>query len=369
MKRPIISLAGLAVAAATVVAALGIGETASAAGHLTGAGSTLVAPLVENVFATDFQSKTGNSVTYGSVGSGAGISQISAKTVDFGASDAPLTSAQSTACTGCIEIPWALAATGLSYNLPGITHLNLSGADVAGIFLGTITNWDDPKITALNKGEKLPNMAITPVHRSDGSGDTYAFTHYLSSVSPQWSSKVGYSTAVNWPTGTGGNGNSGVAAVVASTAGAIGNNSWFYIRTAKLQGAAIENNAGKFIYPYVPNVSAAAAAMLRKVPSLRSLSSSNADSIATALSVVNCPYSKPKKGKTPTALQKLQALAYPISTFTYVLLRPDSPNVALLKQFIGFAITPAEEKKGAALQFAPLPKAVYTADLAAVNAL
>ena len=366
MKRPLISLG---VVAAIVAAALGAGENASAAGHLTGAGSTLVAPMVENVFDPDFQSKTGNSVTYGSVGSGAGISQISAKTVDFGASDAPLTSAQSGACSGCIEIPWALASTGLSYNLPGVSHLNLSGPVIAGIFLGTITNWSDPKIKALNKGETLPNLTITPVHRSDGSGDTYAFTHYLSAVSPQWKRQVGYATAVNWPTGTGGNGNSGVAAVVSSTAGAIGNNSWFYIRAAKLQAVAIENNAGKFILPYVPNVTAAATAMLSKLPSLSSLTSSTADSIANALSVVNCPYSKPKKGKKPTTLQKEQALAYPMSTFTYVLLRPDDSNIALLKQFIGFAITPAEEKKGAALQFAPLPTAVYKADLAAVNAL
>jgi phosphate transport system substrate-binding protein len=366
MKRPLISLG---VVAAIVAAALGAGENASAAGHLTGAGSTLVAPMVENVFAPDFQSKTGNSVTYGSVGSGAGISQVTAKTVDFGASDGPLTGAQSGACSGCIEIPWALASTGLSYNLPGVSHLNLSGPVIAGIFLGTITNWSDPKIKALNKGETLPNLTITPVHRSDGSGDTYAFTHYLSAVSPTWSSKVGYATAVNWPTGTGGNGNSGVAAVTASTPGALGQNSWFYIRAAKLAPVAVENNAGKFILPYVPNVTAAAAAMLRKVPSLSSLTSSNADSIATALSVVNCPYSKPKKGAKPTTLQKEQALAYPISTFTYVLLRPDDSNIALLKQFIGFAITPAEEKKGAALQFAPLPTAVYKADLAAVNAL
>jgi phosphate transport system substrate-binding protein len=362
MKRPLISLG---VVAAIVAAALGAGENASAAGHLTGAGSSLVAPMVENVFDPDFQSKTGNSVTYGSVGSGAGISQISAKTVDFGASDAPLTSAQSGACSGCIEIPWALASTGLSYNLPGVSHLNLSGPVIANIFLGKITNWDDRAIKALNKGVNLPSMTITPVHRSDGSGDTYAFTHYLSAVSPQWKRQVGYATAVNWPTGTGGNGNSGVAAVVSSTAGAIGNNSWFYIRAAKLQAVAIENNAGKFILPYVPNVTA----MLSKLPSLSSLTSSNADSIANALSVVNCPYSKPKKGKKPTTLQKEQALAYPMSTFTYVLLRPDDSNIGLLKQFIGFAITSAEEKKGAPLQFAPLPTAVYKADLAAVNAL
>src|ERR1019366_5288914 len=181
--------------------------------------------------------------------SGAGITDISGKTVDFGASDAPLTSAQDAGCGGCVELPWALAGTGLSYNLSGVSHVNLSGPVIADIFLGTITNWNAPQIAALNKGETFPNEAITPVYRSDGSGDTYAFTSYLSKISPTWATKVGFGTAVSFPGGTGGKGNSGVAAVVAATPGAIGNNSWFYIRQAKLQAVAVENNAGKFVLP------------------------------------------------------------------------------------------------------------------------
>ena len=359
----------VAVIVGSAIATFGFSASSSAAGHLTGAGSTLVAPIVENVFAPDFQSKTGNSVTYGSVGSGAGITQITDKTVDFGASDGPLTSAQEAACSGCVEIPWALASTGLSYNLSRVSHLNLSGPVIAEIYLGTITNWNDPAIAKLNKGETLPNEKITPVYRSDGSGDTYAFTHYLSSVSPTWASKVGFATSVSFPVGTGGKGNSGVAAVVSATPGAIGNNSWFYIREAKLQAVSIENNAGKFIQPLVPNVTAAAEAMLHKVPSLNTLSATTADSIANALSVVDCPWSKPKKGAKLTSLQKEEQIAYPISTFTYVIVRPDDANIALLKQFIAFAITPAEEAKGAKLQFSPLPSAVSKADTAAVNAL
>lgn len=371
MKRPVISLA---VAGATAAVALVASSSALAAG-LTGAGSTLVQPMVQNVWAPDFQSSTGTSITYGGVGSGAGISQITAKTVDFGASDAPLTSDQSQSCGGCIEIPWALASTGLDYNLPGIKKLDLSGPVIAKIFLGQITNWNDPAIAKLNPGEKFPNMPITPVHRSDGSGDTYAFTHYLSEVSKPWSTSVGFATAVNWPTGTGGNGNAGVAQVVSSTPGAIGNNSWFYIAetNGSLKPVAVENNAGKFILPYDPNVADAAAATLSKVPSLNHLQPATADSIANALSVVDAPYTKPKKGaKLSTAQKKLvteETQAYPIATFTYVIVRPDSANIATIKQFINFAINSKEQAKGEKLQFAPLPAAVAKADAAAVNAL
>ena len=366
INRPIPTLA--VIAATALAAGFGVSASSSAAGHLTGAGSSLVAPLVENIFAPDFQSSSGNAVTYGAVGSGAGITAISGKTVDFGASDAPLTSTQAGACSGCIEIPWALAGTGLSYNLSGIKHVNLSGTVIANIFLGTITSWNDPQIQKLNKGETLPNEKITPVYRSDGSGDTYTFTSYLSKVSPTWASKVGSGTSVSFPTGTGGKGNSGVAAVVAATPGAIGNNSWFYIRQAKLSAVAVQNSAGNYVYPYDPYV-ADAAALVRSVPSLSTLSSSTAASVASALSIVDPPYSKPKKGKKPTTLQKEEAGAYPMGTFTYVILRPDNSNITLLKQFIAFALSKAEQNKGGSLQFASLPPVVAAADTKAVNGL
>jgi phosphate transport system substrate-binding protein len=359
-----------------LVVALGAGtlgivsSNAFAGGTLTGAGSTLVQPFVQDVFAPDFQSKDGVSVTYGGVGSGAGITDISSKTVDFGASDAPLTSAQEATCTGCVEYPWALAATGLSYNLSGVAHLNLSGAVIAEIFLGTITTWNDPAIAALNKGETLPNEKITPVWRSDGSGDTYVFTTYLSKVSPAWASKVGAGTTVSFPVGTGGHGNSGVAAVVASTPGAIGNNSWFYIRQAGLKAVAVENSAGNFVYPYEPYL-VDAGDLLKTVPSLNTLSSSTATSIANDLSLVDPPYSKPKKGAKPTKVQAEESAAYPLATFTYVIVRPDDGNLTTLKQFITFAISPAEQAKGIGgkLQFAPLPAAIVAADTKGVNAL
>ncbi|MGC9220126.1 MAG: phosphate ABC transporter substrate-binding protein PstS [Solirubrobacteraceae bacterium] len=373
-------LSFMAAAAAVGMGALATGANAFA-GSLTGAGSTLVAPAVENIWAPDFHAATGNTVTYGAVGSGAGISQITANTVDFGASDAPLTSSQASSCTGCIEIPWALASTGLSYNLPGVKTLRLSGPLIADIFLGRITNWDDQAIKKLNPGEKLPNLKITPVHRSDGSGDTYAFTHYLSDVSKEWATNVGYATSVNWPTGTGGDGNSGVAEVVSSTVGAIGNNSWFYIHDDHLKAVAVENKAGRFIYPYVKNVADAASAMLRAVPNFRNLNSGTADTIANALAVVDCPYTGPKatkvkKGKKTvtvmpklTPLQREEANAYPLSTFTYVLIRPSAKDIPLLQQFIKFAISAKEQAKGPSIQFAPLPASVSAADAKVVDSL
>lgn len=368
IKRLLPMLALPAALAAVVLASTT--TSAIAGGSLTGAGSTLVAPFVENIFAPDFQSSSGTSVTYGAVGSGAGITDISNKTVDFGASDAPLTSAQVQACTGCVEIPWVLGATGLSYNLAGVSHLNLSGPVIAEIFLGQITNWDDPAIAALNKGETLPNETITPVWRSDGSGDTYVFTSFLSKVSPAWATKVGAATAVTFPVGTGGKGNSGVAAVVSSTPGAIGNNSWFYIREDGLKAVSVENGAGNFEQPYEPNL-VAAATLLKSVPSLNTLSPSNATTIQNDLSLVDPGYSKPKKGKKPTTVQKNEAVAYPLATFSYVIVRPDDANISTLKQFIAFALTAPEQKKGigGSLQFAPLPSAVAAADTKAVNAL
>ena len=361
-----IPLAALLAAAATT---LGVTATSStAAGSISGAGSSLVAPFVENVFAPDFQSSNGTKVNYSSVGSTAGIQDISGKLVDFGASDAPLTSTQVSGCTGCVEIPWALAATGFSYNLSGISHLNLSGTVIAEIYLGQITTWNDPAIAKLNKGETLPSEKITPVWRSDGSGDTYVFTSFLSKVSPTWASKVGASTTVSFPYGTGAKGNSGVAQVVGSTPGAIGNNSWFYIRQAGLKAVSVQNAAGNYVQPYAPFL-VDAADLLKKVPSLSTLSASTADTIASDLSLVDPAYSKPKKGKKPTTLQKEEAAAYPLATFTYVITRPDDANIATVKQFITFALTSAEQKKGigGALQFAPLPTAIVTADNKAVR--
>src|SRR6476661_6925108 len=175
--------------AATVGGTAAVTASASAAG-LTGAGSTLVAPLMANWIST-FEIKEGIPVKYAAVGSGTGIAQITARTVDFGASDAPLTPEQASACNNCVHVPWALSATGIGYNVPGVKKLNLTGKLLAGIYFGRITNWSDPKLKKINPKGHLPNLTITPVFRSDSSGDTYAFTNFLTKVSPAWKAEIG----------------------------------------------------------------------------------------------------------------------------------------------------------------------------------
>ena len=305
---------------------------------LTGAGSTLIAPL-EAHWAQDFEGKYPDKITYAPVGSGAGIAQISARSVDFGASDAPLTPAQAEACKECIQIPWALTATGIGFNLPGIRALRLTGPVLAQIFLGSITTWNAPAIATLNRGLKLPNLKITPVYRSDGSGDTYAFTNYLSSVSRTWKSQVGYATTVTFKAGVGGKGNSGVTALVSSTSGAIGYISASYLIEHGLPGAALQNAAGRFEYPNLGPIEEAA-------KSVKSVPANN------ELHIVN----PPKKYKK----------AYPLATFTYAIVPKGASQKAALGSWIYYAMT-AGQAFGAALDFAPIPKVVLNAGIKSVK--
>ena len=312
---------------------------ASAAG-LTGAGSTLVAPLMAN-WINGFEIKEGIPVKYGAVGSGTGIAQITARTVDFGASDAPLTPEQATACNGCVQIPWALSATGVGINIPGLKKVNLTGKLLAGIYFGKVTNWNDPKIKKINPSAKLPNLAITPVFRSDGSGDTYAFTNYLSKISPAWKNEVGYATSVGFKAGVGAKGNAGITSTVTKTPGAIGYISASYLIAAGLGAAAIQNNAGNYEFPNLKNIESAAS-------TVKSLPSSNAISITNP----------PKKATD----------AYPISTFTYAIVPHNAPQKGFLQQFLNYDVT-IGQKYGAALDFAPLPKVVLNAAKAAIASL
>jgi phosphate transport system substrate-binding protein len=313
------------------------GVTASAgadvAGTLTGAGSSLVAPLMAN-WAADFQSRDNIAINYSAVGSGAGIAQISARTVDFGASDAPMTPTQFSGCNGCVQIPWALTATVVAVNIPGHKTLKLTGPVVADIYLGKITSWNDKRIKALNKGVSLPSLQITPVYRSDGSGDTYVITDYLSRISPTWKSQVGNATAVSFPKGVGGKGNDGVTAVVGSTQGAIGYVSAYYAIQHGLSVVALQNRAGKYVYPNLKNIKAAAA-VVKKVPS------------NNEMHIVN----PPKKAK----------LAYPMSTFTYCIVPTTSTNAPGLQRFVTFAVSNVGQRFGPALDFQPVPSVVYTA--------
>jgi phosphate transport system substrate-binding protein len=335
MKR--ILAAGLVVLAVVALAAFaGRTQTASAkptAGSLVGTGATFPFPLISKwIPAVD--NALGIRITYSATGSGAGIAQITARTVDFGASDAPLTPDQLTACKGCVVIPWALAGMSVPYNIPGLgARLKLSGAVLANIYLGNITNWNAGAIKALNPGASLPDLKITPVYRSDGSGSTYAFTDYLSAVSPQWKSKVGKNTSVNFPAGTGARGSSGVAGVVKSTPGALTYVDAAYSIQNKFSFALIQNRAGGFATPGVRGVTAALSTLPKKVTNL------------AQLKIVDPPKSAGRK-------------AYPISTFTYVIVPTNSGDKAAdLRKFIYWAVT-AGQKFGPPLYFVPLPSSV-----------
>jgi phosphate transport system substrate-binding protein len=242
-------------------AAKGTDSTASAGSDdaLIGAGSSFDYPLFSKMF-SEYNKTNGLKVNYQSVGSGAGISQLTNKTVDFGASDAPMNGKQDSAVTApVIHIPVTAGAVVLSYNLPEVKDtLQLSPEVVADIFLGKITKWNDPKIAAINKGAKLPATSIVIAHRSDGSGTSNIFTTYLSKVSEEWMTKVGKGSSVNWPVGLGGKGNEGVAGLIKQTPGAIGYIELAYAIQNTMAYAKVQNKAGNFITPSIASVTAAA---------------------------------------------------------------------------------------------------------------
>jgi phosphate transport system substrate-binding protein len=335
-RRKLLSVSAAVLAAGASSGFISTAVASASGGTLNGAGSTLVAPL-EAEWASAFNSKTGNTVNYNPVGSGTGIADISAGTVDFGASDAPLSASQAAGCHNCIQIPWALSATGVGYNVPGAGRkLHLTGTLLAQIYQGQITNWNDSRIARVNKGVHLPNLAITPVFRSDGSGDTYAFTNYLSHVSKSWANGIGTGTSVSFPHGASGKGNSGVTAVLQGTPGSVAYIAVSYLIAHQLPAVAIQNAAGKFEYPNLSNIENAAAGV-KHVPG------------SGALSIVDPP--------------KSAKIAYPISTFTYVIAPTHGPQSALLKAFVQYALGPGHSF-GANLDFAPLPKVVVKADKA-----
>ena len=226
---------------------------------LLGAGSSFDYPLFSKQF-SEYNKANGLKVNYQSVGSGAGISQLTNKTVDFGASDAPMNGKQDSALSSpAIHIPITAGAVALSYNLPDVKDtLNLTPDLIAGMFLGTITKWNDPKIAAVNKGVKLPSTAILIAHRSDGSGTTNIFTTYLAKVNADWNKNVGKGSAVNWPAGLGGKGSEGVAGTIKQTPGAIGYVELSYAIQNKMAYARVQNKAGSFITPTIASVTAAA---------------------------------------------------------------------------------------------------------------
>ena len=333
MKKGLLLVGTLVCAAAVAIAFAGVSSAKterSGAGSLTGAGSSFVFPLVSK-WIPALGSAYGIQVNYSPVGSGAGIAAITARTVDFGASDAPLSSDQFNACNGCVQIPWALSATSIIYNVPGApAGLKLTPAVIAQIWLGTITKWSSPAIRKLNPGASLPDLKITPAYRSDNSGTTYNFSDYLSSVSSQWKSQYGTGVAVNWPNGTGARGSAGVASTVSQTPGGIGYVDVAYALKNHLKFFSMKNRSGKYATPGLKGILAAA-------------SSDQKPDATNALSIVNPP--------------KKFALAYPISTYTYVIVPTSSQKAPELRKFLFWAVTKGQTY-GPRLLFQPIPKSV-----------
>jgi phosphate transport system substrate-binding protein len=326
--------AAMAMGLAVVALAAACGSSGGGGGTstvLTGAGSTLVAPLISQ-WEPDYAKSAGITITYGAVGSGGGIDAITSRTVDFGASDAPLSSDQATACKSCLQIPWALAATVVTYNVEGVSDkLKLTGPVLAAIYSGSITSWNDSQIAALNPGLSLPSTHITPIYRSDGSGDSYVFSSYLSAVSSDWKSKVGASTQPAFPTGQGADKNSGVAAAVQATDGAIGYVAVSYIAADSLDEALLQNAAGSYPEPTTKAISAAAAAVTTIQPD-------------GSVPLVNPPASA--------------ADAYPMSTYTYAIVPQTSPKAKQLKAFLTYATGPTGQAFGPDLGYPALPSAI-----------
>src|SRR6201996_4491656 len=281
---------------------------------LNGAGSTFVYPLMGRWIQDFHQSHSNVQINYGSIGSGGGIQQVKTGTVDFGASDSPLSDADMAGMQPVIQFPESAGPVCVTYNLDGLSNpLQLSSDSLAGIFLGKITSWQDPSIKKDNPGVKLPTTKITVVHRAEGSGTTDAFTTYLAAVSPDWQKKVGHGKSVSWPVGLGGKGSEGVTGQVKQAPGAISYVELTYATQNKLPVAAIKNQAGNFVLPSTAGTTAAIAAFK--------------DQLA-------------KDDRTPIANPPASATdAYPISTLTFLIIPKDGKNAqkrAALKQFITY---------------------------------
>lgn len=312
------------------------GGVSSGSVDLTGAGASFPQPLYSKWF-SEYAAKTGIRINYQSIGSGGGIRQLSEETVDFGATDGPMTDDELKRAKGgpILHIPTVLGADAVTYNLPGVASgLKLSPDVVADIFLGKITKWNDPRIAGLNPGVKLPATDILVVHRSDGSGTTYVFTDYLTTVSNAWRAGPGRGKEVRWPVGLGAKGNEGVAGQIKQTPGSIGYVELAYANQNSLSTAAVRNAAGEYVMPSVAAVTAAAAGAAQQLPA-------NTD---YRISIVN------PSGKG----------AYPISSFTWILAyqqQRDSVKARKLADFLNWAITEGESY-AAALDYAPLPESM-----------
>ena len=300
---------------------------------LNGAGATFPYPMYSKWFSEYHKEHPDIEINYQSIGSGGGIRQVLAGTVDFGASDGPMTDAQlAEAKTKILHVPTVLGGVVPAYNVPGVTEeIKFTPDALAGIYLGKITNWNDKTIAGANPGLKFPDQPIIVVHRSDGSGTTYIFTDYLSKVSSEWQSSVGKGTSVKWPVGLGGKGNEGVSGVVRQMPGAIGYVELIYAVQNKIPYGSVRNVAGNFVKASLESVTAAAGSMKSMPEDFR-------------VSITNAP------GKD----------AYPIASFTWLLIPAQSKDPAKGKILVDFLTWMVQDgqKMTAALTYAPLPENV-----------
>jgi phosphate transport system substrate-binding protein len=305
----------------------------SAQTNLNGAGATFPNPIYQKWFSEYHNAHSDVQINYQSIGSGGGIQQLTAGTVDFGASDGPMTDEQLSKVQGkVLHIPTVLGAVVPTYNIPGVSaELKFTGDVLADIFMGKITKWNDPRLAKDNPGVKFPDLDIVVVHRADGSGTTYIFTDFLSKVSPDWASTVKKGTAVNWPVGLGQKGNEAVAGTVKQTEGSIGYVELIYALSTKMAYGTVKNPAGNFVKASLDSVTAAAASVKDMPDDFR-------------VSITNAP------GKD----------AYPISSFTWLLVPAEWSDAGKYKAFVDFLnwMVDKGQTMTTALEYAPLPKNV-----------
>jgi phosphate transport system substrate-binding protein len=344
-SQRVLTLAGAALLL-TTLSACKSGSSSSGSVDLSGAGSTFVYPVMTRWIQAYTQAHANVQINYQPIGSGGGILQVKNKTVDFGGSDAALSDDKLKEMPAMIQIPESAGPVCVTYNLPGLSKpLQLSPDVLAGMFLGTIKKWDDPRVAKDNPGVKLPSEDVVIAHRADGSGTTDIFTSYLSAVSPEWKSKVGEGKSVSWPVGLGGKGNAGVTGQIRQSPGSLGYVELAYALENKLPLAAIENKAGKFVTPSADGTTAAIAAFsdeLSKDP---------------RQPIVNPPASA--------------TAAYPISGLTFLLVPKDGPDKAkrtALKGFVEYMINDGQTVAGQ-LNYAPLPDAVKQYDESQIKLL
>ena len=338
---------GILLAAAACSSSSSSGGTSGSASTINGAGSTFAAPMYQE-WAGQYHASHSVQINYQAIGSGGGISEFTQGIVDFGATDAPMSSTEQAAAQAgqgslVLHVPMIIGAVTIVYNLPGVHGLKLDGPTLANIYLGTIKTWNDPAIKALNPGVSLPSTAIQPVERADSSGTSYAFSSYLAQISPTWASQIGVSKTPSFPVGTGATGSSGVAAAVQQTPGALGYVEYSYAIQGHIPVASLKNASGQFVAPTTASTEAAAAAGTFPTDVTHLVFSLNNSSASGA---------------------------YPLVTPTYILIAQKPKNVAAgqaVKAWLEWALQKAQQTEVTKLGYVPLPTKLVALDVAALK--